>query len=71
MMEPRFGWRPMRDAFERSEEFLDLEMREEDPLLKKKQDMQFAIERATLEQIGRMQEMLQNLGIGKIGQARR
>ncbi|HKU33532.1 MAG TPA: site-specific integrase [Candidatus Nitrosotalea sp.] len=60
----------MREAFKRSEEFLDLEVREEDPLLKKKQDMQLVIDKATPEQLGRMQEMLHNLDIGKIDQAR-
>ncbi len=59
----------MREAFKRSEVFLDLELREEDPLLKQKDQMQKAIAMATPEQLGQMQEMFQNLGIGNIVQA--
>lgn len=60
----------MRAAFKRSEEFLDLEVREEDPLLKQKEQLQSAIATATPEQLGQMQEMLQKMGIGKIVPAR-
>ncbi|MEW5840980.1 MAG: hypothetical protein AB1753_08250 [Thermoproteota archaeon] len=59
----------MREAFKRSEVFLDLELREEDPLLKQKDQMQKAIAMATPEQLGQMQEMFQKLGIGNIVQA--
>lgn len=59
----------MRDAFRRSEEFLDLELHEEDPIMKQKQPMQSAIERATPEQLGKMQEALQSMGVGNFSQA--
>ncbi len=59
----------MREAFKRSEPFLDLEMTEEDPLIKQREQMQTAILKATPEQLGQMQEMLQSMGIGKIVQA--
>jgi hypothetical protein len=59
----------MKEAFKRSEEFLDLELREEDPLLKQREQIQMAISNATPEQLGQMQEMLQKMGIGKIVQA--
>lgn len=59
----------MREAFRRSEVFLDLELREEDPLLKQKEQVQKAVAMATPDQLGQMQEMLQNLGIGNITQA--
>lgn len=59
----------MREAFKRSEVFLDLELREEDPLLKQKDQMQKAVAMATPEQLGQMQEMFQKLGIGNIVQA--
>jgi len=59
----------MREAFKRSEVFLDLELREEDPLIKRKDQMQKAIAMATPEQLGQMQEMFQKLGIGNIVQA--
>ncbi|MEP0826645.1 MAG: site-specific integrase [Nitrososphaera sp.] len=59
----------MRAAFKRSEEFLDLEVREEDPLLKQKEQIQSAIAVATPEQLGQMQEVLQKMGIGKFVQA--
>lgn len=59
----------MREAFKRSEEFLDLEAREEDPLLKQREQIQTAILKATPEQLGQMQMMFQSMGIGKIDQA--
>ena len=43
----------MRDAFRRSEEFLDLEVKEIDPLLKQKEDLHGMIEKATPEQCKR------------------
>ena len=51
----------MREAFKRSEEFLDLEVKEEDPLLKQKEQLRIAVEKATPE---RVQEMIKALGIG-------
>lgn len=59
----------MRDAFKRSEEFLDLEGRSIDPLVKQKEQIQQAVLKATPEQLGRMQEVLRSLGIGNISQA--
>ncbi|MDE1830454.1 MAG: hypothetical protein KGI25_09035 [Thaumarchaeota archaeon] len=52
----------MREAFRRSQEFLDLETKEEDPLLKQKQELQLAIEKATPEKV---QEMLRVLNVCK------
>lgn len=48
----------MRDAFKRSHEFLDLELKEEDPLLKQKEELRIAIDSATPE---RVQEMFRIL----------
>jgi hypothetical protein len=59
----------MRDAFKRSEPFLDLEMTADDPLIKQREQIQSAVSQATPEQLGQMQEMLRNLGVGKIIQA--
>lgn len=50
----------MRDAFKRSEEFLDLEVKSEDPLLKQKDHLYTIIEKAAPEKV---QEMLRLLGI--------
>ncbi|TBR08517.1 MAG: site-specific integrase [Candidatus Nitrosotenuis sp.] len=50
----------MNDAFKRCEEFLDLELREEDPLLKQKEQLRNEIEKATPE---RVQEILSLLGV--------
>ena len=50
----------MREAFKRSEEFLDLEIKEIDPLLKQKEELHGMIEKATPEQ---MQKMFQTLNI--------
>ncbi|MEW6603465.1 MAG: site-specific integrase [Thermoproteota archaeon] len=58
--------REMREAFKRSEEFLDLEGNEVDPLTKQREVIQTAIAKATPEQLGRMQEMLRSLGVGNI-----
>ena len=41
----------MREAFKRCEEFLDLEIKEEDPLFKQKEEMRIMIENATPEQM--------------------
>ncbi|MEM2759813.1 MAG: hypothetical protein QXU32_06115 [Nitrososphaerales archaeon] len=49
----------MREAFKRCEKFLDLEIKEEDPLLKQKEQVQSTIDRATPEQ---MQKILALLG---------
>jgi hypothetical protein len=56
----------IREAFNRNEVFLDLDMYEEDPLLKQKDMIQKAILTATPEQLGKMQEMLQLGGIDNI-----
>jgi len=60
----------MKEAFNRSEEFLDLEIKKEDPLIQRKEQLQHAIEGATPEQLGKMQEMFQLLGICNINQAK-
>ncbi len=49
----------MREAFKRCEEFLDLEVKEEDPLFKQKEELRTMIEKATPEQ---MQKILTLLG---------
>ncbi len=49
----------MREAFKRCEEFLDLEIRHEDPLLKQKEDLKSVIDKATPEQ---MQKIISLLG---------
>jgi hypothetical protein len=56
----------MREAFKRSEEFLDLEGANQDPLIKQKETIQAAIDKASPEQLGKMQEMLRSLGICNI-----
>jgi hypothetical protein len=50
----------MREAFRRCEEFLDLETREEDPLLKQKDQLHSMIENAAPEKV---QEMLRLLSV--------
>ncbi|MEM3083882.1 MAG: hypothetical protein QXU32_07540 [Nitrososphaerales archaeon] len=50
----------MCEAFKRSEKFLDLELSEEDPLLKQKEQLHRKIEEATPEKV---QEMLRLLGV--------
>jgi len=51
----------MRESFKRSEEFLDLEMKNEDPILQQKEKIIDAVTRATPE---RVQEMLRLLSVG-------
>ena len=51
----------MRQSFKRSEEFLDLEMKNEDPILQQKEKIIDAVARATPE---RVQEMLRLLSVG-------
>lgn len=50
----------MKEAFKRCEEFLDLEVKEEDPLLKQKEQLRQEIDKATPE---RVQEILRVLGV--------
>lgn len=50
----------MQEAFKRSEEFLDLELKEEDPLLKQKEQLRSEIEKATPEKV---QEILRLLSV--------
>ena len=50
----------MREAFKRSEEFLDLEISEEDPLFKQKEQLRNEIEKAAPEKV---QEILRLLGV--------
>jgi hypothetical protein len=56
----------MRQAFRRSEEFLDLEVKDEDPAIKQREQIQTAIQKATTQELGKMLEMLSLLGIGNI-----
>ncbi|MGQ9469625.1 MAG: site-specific integrase [Nitrososphaerales archaeon] len=55
----------MREAFKRSEEFLDLEVINKDPLEKQREEIRANIEKLTPEQLGKVQEMLRLLGICK------
>jgi len=48
----------MREAFKRSEELLDLELKEEDPLLRQKETLHTVIEKATPEQMQKMFQLL-------------
>lgn len=50
----------MKEAFKRSEEFLDLELKEEDPVLKQKEQLRNELEKATPEQV---QEILRMLSV--------
>lgn len=52
----------MREAYKRSEEFLDLEVTQQDPLLKQKEKLYEEIAKATPEQV---QKILAMLSIGK------
>lgn len=54
----------MRSAFRRSEEYLDIEVSREDPAVKQKEEIKAGIEKLTLDQLGKVQEMLRVLGIG-------
>ena len=49
----------MCESFKRCEDFLDLEIKEEDPLLKQKKLTHSNIVKAIHEQLGKMQEMLE------------
>ncbi len=51
----------MREAFKHSEEFLDLEKKEDDPLLKQREQAQLAVTKATPEQV---QKILSIVSIG-------
>ena len=57
----------MRESFKRSEEFLDLEVTQEDPMLQQKEQMQETIRNATPEELGQVLEMFQKMNIGKTG----
>ncbi len=59
----------MCGSYKRSESFLDLERTKEDPIIKQKDQIQNAIQLATLEQLDTVLEMFQKLDIGKICQA--
>ena len=49
----------MREAFKRCEELLDLEVKEEDPLFKQKEQVKITLDKVTPEQ---MQKILTLLG---------
>ena len=50
----------MRQSFERSQEFLDLEIEQTDPILEQKEKIQQVIENATLDDLGDMLKILGN-----------
>ena len=52
----------MREAFKRSEEFLDLEKSEEDPLENQRDEIKQKMESMTHEELALMQELLQKMG---------
>lgn len=54
----------MRDAFKRSEEFLDLENAAEDPLEKQKEDAKTRIEIMKPEELAKVLELFSNLNGG-------
>ena len=66
-MLPEILVREMRDAFKRSEEFLDLETSNEDPILEQKEAMQQTIRDATPEELGSILEMFQRMNICNMG----
>lgn len=55
----------MRDAFARSEEFLDLEVAKKDPVLEQKQEMHNVIRDATPQELGLLLEAYRVMGAGK------
>ncbi|KFM14659.1 hypothetical protein SCCGRSA3_02478 [Marine Group I thaumarchaeote SCGC RSA3] len=55
----------MRDAFKRSEELLDLEIIQEDPIEAKKEEVKEKIETMTAQQLAQVQELLSVLDNGK------
>ena len=50
----------MRQSFERSQEFLDLEIEQTDPILEQKEKIQQAIENATPDELKAMLKVLGN-----------
>jgi len=60
----------MRESFKRSEELLDQELTNADPILKQKEELSDTIQKATPEELGKMLEMFQTMNIGKISQVR-
>lgn len=50
----------MREAFQRCEEFLDLEVREEDPMLKQKDKLHQEIEKATPDKVQKILRLLES-----------
>lgn len=63
---PQALYNEMRDSFKRCEPLLDLEVAETDPFLEQKEQIEKAIQTATPEQLGQMQEILKQIGIGNI-----
>lgn len=51
----------MREAFRRSQEFLDLEKGEDDPLEKEREDVKTKIEKMSHNELAKVQELLQNI----------
>ena len=60
----------MKESFKRCQELLDLEEYNEDPTLKQKQDIQDSIAKATPQELGQMLEMIHQMNIGKMAQAK-
>ncbi|MGI0056678.1 MAG: hypothetical protein ACREAK_04810 [Nitrosarchaeum sp.] len=60
----------MRESFQRSEELLDQEMTNKDPILKQKEELSDTIQNATSDELGKMLEMIQIMNIGKMYQLR-
>ncbi len=59
----------MRDAFKRSEELLDIEISQEDPIEAKKEEVKEKIEKMTPQQLAQVQELLSVLDNGKTNQS--
>jgi hypothetical protein len=59
----------MRDAFMRSEEFLDLDKIAEDPIEKKRDEVKTKLETMTQDELAQVQELLQKITTAKHVQA--
>jgi hypothetical protein len=55
----------MREAFKRSEEFLDLDKTAEDPIEKQKEEVKTKLETMTHDQIAQVQELLEKMTTAK------
>ncbi len=59
----------MFQFFERSQEFLNLEIEQADPILEQKEKVQYVMENATPDELGAMLKALGELDASKIHQA--